>query len=364
MSDLSTQNIKKKKRKRRNVFYIFEIILCLIALTAILIAIAMIFKYHNMQQEADLVKSQLSVYQDSNNPYYSSEEVAKMLQDKYDEAYDAGQSEAEEILLKNIKNNLLETNSSLDTFKKLFPDEIIIVDNSKYYFMPINENLKQSSLMDSDFVKQDSGRISYIGDKKAYTGIDVSKFQEKINWSKVASDNIDYAIIRVGYRGYSKGEIFDDDTFEDNIEGALKNYLDVGVYFLTQATSESEAIEEAKYVLDKIEPYKINYPVVLDVESVGGDSGRGNSLSMEDRTSYAIAFLDTIKNAGYDVCIYGNLKTFMLMLDINKLENYSKWFAGYTDSPYYPYAFDMWQYTDTGSVNGISETVDINLCFK
>jgi GH25 family lysozyme M1 (1,4-beta-N-acetylmuramidase) len=84
---------------------------------------------------------------------------------------------------------------------------------------------------------------------------------------------------------------------------------------------------------------------------------------MSERTQYAITFLETIKDAGYDVCIYGNLKTFLLMLDMQQLEDYSKWFAGYTDTPYFPYEMDMWQYTDTGRVDGIPGNVDINIRF-
>lgn len=361
---MSETNSKRTKRRRNNIAYIFEIIVCLIALTAIFIATAMIFKYHSVELEKEQLQSELAIYQDPQNPYMTVSEAKQEAESARAEGVIAGQSGAKEELLEEIKTTLQDTDSSLETFKKYFPNDVIVVDSGEYLFFPIDNNLEKTDIITSDYTKNDSGKISYIGTKNISVGIDVSKFQDKINWTKVSEDNVDFAIIRVGYRGYSKGEIFDDEKFETNIKGATKNGIDVGVYFLTQATSEDEAIEEAKYVLDQIEPYKISYPVVLDIEAVGGNEGRGNALTAEDRTKYAIAFLETIKKAGYDVCIYGNLKTFMLMLDLEQLEEYPKWFAGYTDVPYYPYKYDCWQYTDSGSISGISEKVDLNIYFK
>ena len=125
-----------------------------------------------------------------------------------------------------------------------------------------------------------------------------------------------------------------------------------------------EAIEEAEFVLDMIEPYDVSYPVVLDIEEVTSDKARTADLTKEDYTRNCIAFCETIKDAGYTPMIYGNLKSFLIMLDMEQLEDYQKWFAYYSAPVYFPYEFDIWQYSSKGSVNGIKGEVDLNICMK
>ena len=201
------------------------------------------------------------------------------------------------------------------------------------------------------------------GELVSHKGIDVSRYQEKIDWQEVAEDDVEYAFIRLGIRGYTEGEIKEDDTFEYNINGALDNGIEAGVYFFTQAISVEEAEEEAQYVLDAIEPYDVTYPVVLDVEAVSSENARTAELTKEERTEYCIAFCEMIRQAGYTPMIYGNLKTFMLLLDMEQLEAYDKWFAYYDTELYFPYNVRIWQYTDTGSIEGIDTDVDINISF-
>ncbi len=362
MSENSTP--RRRKKRKSNLSYVLEIILCLISLTAIGFAMVFLVKYHQAEERADRLQSLVDVYEDPEDPYIERSKADEMVITEHDLAYAQGREEARGELLESIKSNLLATNSSVDTLKIYYPDDLILVHENKFYFFPISDDLKHHPYQSADFTTADNGRIVYTGTTiPTETWIDVSKYQSKIKWDKVADDGIDGAIIRMGYRGYSKGDIMPDDTFEYNIEGALDNGLKAGVYFLTQATSDSEAREEAEYVTDHLKDYDIEGPVVLDVELVGGDDGRGNALPIEDRTQYAITFLEAIREAGYEALIYGNLKTFLLMLDMSRLEDYDKWFAGYTATPYFPYEMDMWQYTDTGSVSGVSGDVDINIRF-
>lgn len=227
------------------------------------------------------------------------------------------------------------------------------------------DTLARHSYEQAGFIPTDEGFLEYYenGELISHKGIDVSRYQEEIEWDKVAGDGIEYAFIRLGIRGYTEGEIVEDETFTYNIEGALDNGIAAGVYFFTQATSVEEAKEEAQYVLDALEPYDVTYPVVLDVEAVTSKNARTADLTMEERTEYCITFCEMIKQAGYTPMIYGNLKTFMLMLDLEKLEEYDKWFAHYDEEFYYPYDFKIWQYTDAGSVAGINGEVDINISF-
>lgn len=355
---------KKRRKKAAQIILIREIVICIITLAAISFALFFLLKNHATSLENDELKEQLAVYQDINNPYYSSEEVRSMINEATLEAtqglYEQGQSDVLDLL----KDTMSSEGNGIEVIRKFYPNDIILSIDDKYLFVPIDDSLTKSEYDNSLYLRD--GEFILYNDSNVVTtkGIDVSKFQQKINWEKVAKSDIDYAIIRIGTRGYSEGGLLEDPTFEDNIKGALNNDIEVGVYFLTQAVSDEEALEEAQYVLDEIEPYNVTYPIVVDVEMVGGSEGRGNALSKEERTQYVITFCEAIKKSGYTPMIYGNLRTFLLMLDMKLLEEYPKWFAGYTDYPAFPYKYDMWQYTDTGDIEGIpTGAVDINICF-
>ena len=247
-----------------------------------------------------------------------------------------------------------------------YPDEIVLADAGKYHFFPISDELAHHTYDQEQFSFDEDQIMHYTqnGEVISHKGIDVSKYQGEIDWEKVAEDDVEYAFIRLGIRGYTKGEILEDENFEDNIKGARRNNIDVGIYFFSQATSVAEAEEEAQYVLDAIEPYRVAYPVVIDVEAVSNTNARTKELTKQERTQYCIAFCEKIKNAGYKPMIYGNLKSFMLLLDLEELEEYDKWFAYYDEEMYYPYDFKIWQYTDTGKVDGIDTDVDLNISFE
>ena len=250
--------------------------------------------------------------------------------------------------------------------RDFYPDEVVVADAGRYYFFPILEALAKNTYDPDSFQADGDGVMHYYvdGERASRKGIDVSRYQDKIDWEKVAEDEVDYAFIRLGIRGYTEGEILEDETFETNISGALKNDIDVGVYFFTQAMSEEEAEEEAEFVIESIAPYKVTYPVVIDVEAVTSTNARGNDLTSAERTKYCITFCEKIKEAGYTPMIYGNLKTFMLLLNIEELEEYDKWFAYYDDMYYFPYDFKIWQYTNKGKVSGIKGDVDLNISFE
>ena len=137
----------------------------------------------------------------------------------------------------------------------------------------------------------------------------------------------------------------------------------MGVYFYSQAVSAEEVQEEAAFVLEKIAPYKIDCPVVFDVERVSESDGRMNGISVEDRTAFTLQFCQIIENAGYKPMIYHNTEMGVMLLGLEALEKYDKWFAAYSDVFYYPYDYKVWQYSQTGSVQGIQGAVDLNISF-
>ena len=133
----------------------------------------------------------------------------------------------------------------------------------------------------------------------AKLGIDVSKWNQEINWEAVKDAGVEFAIIRCGYRGATTGALVIDPRYEENIEGAISAGIPVGVYFFTQALDEVEAVEEASMVIRLIENYDVDYPVFLDSESAGG-RGRADGLDSDERTRAHRAFLQTIEAAGYE----------------------------------------------------------------
>ena len=193
-------------------------------------------------------------------------------------------------------------------------------------------------------------------------GIDVSRWNQTIDWEKVKEDGIEFAIIRCGYRGATSGSLVLDPLYEENIKGAIAAGIPVGVYFFTQAVSEMEAIEEASMVIRLIKDYDVDYPVFLDSESAGGN-GRADSLEADERSKYHKAFLETIASAGYETGVYASRNWLNNRLDMTQLSQYKVWLAEYADAPTYDKYHDMWQYTSKGSVNGIETRVDLDLSY-
>lgn len=202
------------------------------------------------------------------------------------------------------------------------------------------------------------------GEKESRLGIDVSEYQPQVDWQQVRDTGIDFAMIRLGYRGYGeKGTLVEDAMFRQHVENALTAGMDVGVYFFSQAITDEEVEEEADFVLERIEDYQINCPVVFDTEEIKFDTARTDNLPGEQFTKNCRIFCDKIQEAGYDTMIYANMKWMAFTLNLKELTEYEKWYADYESKPQCPYEFSMWQYTETGSVPGMEGNVDLNVWF-
>lgn len=293
----------------------------------------------------------------SGEAIYTEEELNLLIQEK--------EGLAEKELLQSLREEFEAGRSTVGILRDLYPEQTVLVADGKYHFFDLNENLAPNLYKNDNFQVDENGIIEYNDDiVTSKKGIDVSKFQGNINWSGVKADGVEYAFIRMGYRGYgSAGKLVTDENFEKNIKGATENGIQVGVYFFSQAVNEEEAIEEANYVLEAIKDYDVTYPVVIDIEEVTDKDARTADMTKEQWTKNCIAFCETVKAAGYEPMIYGNLKTFFIMLDMEQLTMYDKWFAQYDTSVYFPYEFKIWQYSESGTVNGISTDVDLNVSF-
>ena len=195
----------------------------------------------------------------------------------------------------------------------------------------------------------------------ATLGIDVSTWNGNIDWDKVAKSGVSYAIIRCGFRGSTVGGLFEDNKFATNIKNATAAGLKVGVYFFTQAVTEAEAIEEASMCLSLVEGYKLDYPIFIDVEASGG---RADGISKAQRTANVKAFCKTIENSKYKAGVYANSKWLSGQINTTELTGYKIWLAQYASTPTYTATrYDMWQYSSSGTISGISGNVDLNLSY-
>ncbi len=230
------------------------------------------------------------------------------------------------------------------------------IDGATYYYDPSTHQpvTGQQVIQGNVYTFAADGALN-----RTARGIDVSKFQGSIDWNAVKADGITFAIIRCGYRGYGSGALVEDSTYRQNIQGAINAGLRVGVYFYSQAINEAEAVEEASMVLSLVSGYSLPLGVYYDTESVGG--GRANALSAAERTACAVAFCETIRSAGYSAGVYSYASWFYNALNFANISKYNIWIAQYRDTLSFSYKHNIWQYTGSGSVKGISKPVDMNI---
>lgn len=224
-------------------------------------------------------------------------------------------------------------------------------------------------------VKRNTYNFNYIADEnnfktyadtngvKSRLGIDVSKFQGSIDFQAVKESGVSFVMIRLGIRGYETGALVVDERFEENFAKAKAAGLDVGVYFFSGAMNVEEAKEEAQFVTKVLAGRTLEMPVVFDSELITYADARTNNLLPSQVTAHAIAFCDQTAQDGYQPMIYANAKRLTTVYYLEQLQNYPIWYADYQEKPIYPYAYDMWQYTEKGKVPGITGNVDINLYF-
>jgi len=193
-------------------------------------------------------------------------------------------------------------------------------------------------------------------------GIDVSEWQDNIDWQQVKQAGVEFAMIRVGWRGSEQGVLKEDTCAQANYAGASQAGVKVGAYFFSQAITVEEAIEEANYLLGLIKDWNVEMPVVFDWEFISSDSRTGK-MDPRTLTDCTKAFCDTVAKAGYQPMVYFNMNHSYENIYIRELTDYPFWLARYDTVLNYPYKIDMWQYTETGSVPGITGNVDINLYF-
>lgn len=234
------------------------------------------------------------------------------------------------------------------------------------YALPEPRTVPANDCDNERYTLDENGYLSYEGAYYA-RGIDVSAYQEEIDWERVAAAGMKFAMIRSGYRGYTRGTIQKDPYFDANMSGALASGMEVGVYFFSQALTPAEGEEEARQVLEWIKDYEVTYPIVFDWEETKRDDSRSKDTDGSTVTACALAFCRVIREAGYVPMTYGSPnKVYAGGLALEYLQEYpAYWLAHYTKNTAptsFRYRYDIWQYSCTGRVDGIKGDVDLDIC--
>ena len=215
-------------------------------------------------------------------------------------------------------------------------------------------------------LRLDGDRLTYTEDGETLSriGIDVSQHQGSIDWQAVAGDGIQFAFVRMGYRGTTEGGLFEDEQWAANAEGAEAAGIELAGYFFSQATTAQEAAEEAAYAIDLAEQAGLPAGSVVAYDLESGSGTRAGMLTQQQATECARAFCQAVEQAGYTAALYGNANDLGL-IDADVRSNRIVWLAQYaTDvlaGANAEFDFTIWQYANDGSVAGIQTTVDLNL---
>ena len=234
-----------------------------------------------------------------------------------------------------------------------------IIYNS--YTVDVLEDVPVFAYDPNDFYLEDGRMNCADPGVRLVHGVDVSSYQGAVDWERVKNDGIDFAILRVGYRGYTVGSLNKDTYFELNAHNAARAGLDVGVYIFSQAITVEEALEEADFVLEAIRDCNITGPVVFDWEVIGKKEARTYGLDTDTLCAAANAFCSRIREAGYQPMIYFNAYAGYVKYDLSRVLDYPFWFAQYKAQPDFYYDFQLWQYTSSGKVDGIQGNVDMDV---
>jgi GH25 family lysozyme M1 (1,4-beta-N-acetylmuramidase) len=214
----------------------------------------------------------------------------------------------------------------------------------------------QKNAIDFTKIKIVNDQMGYYpeSEKTSKLGVELSKSNGKVDFDWLKRNGIDFVMLKIGGRGYESGVISLDEQFTDYIEAAKKADLDIGVSFYSQAVSVTEAVEEANFVVNQLQSYTIRYPVALVMEEITNDTARTDTLSVDQRSQIAEAFLQTIQYDGYHAILYGNEQWLMEKIRPDGLlTDYDVLLNDTNPLPEYPYEFKMWRYATDISLAGI-----------
>ena len=226
------------------------------------------------------------------------------------------------------------------------------------------QTTESAKIDNSGFSNEDGFMVYRVdGQPASVTGIDVSSFCGDIDWQRVKNAGVTFVMVRLGGRGYGdEGALYSDDRAVEYISGAQAAGIHTGGYFFSQATNADEAKEEARYCQELLGDLRLDYPLAYDLEFIENDTARTDGMTVEQTTDCARAFCDEAKALGYEPMLYFSESSEpSAKYDLNKLSDCELWFSEYSDAPTFPYNFGMWQYSNTATVDGVENNVDLDL---
>ncbi|MDD2505385.1 MAG: glycoside hydrolase family 25 protein [Bacilli bacterium] len=223
----------------------------------------------------------------------------------------------------------------------------------------IKEKIKPSTQAVPPKSLEFSEVIQIYKDKNISYGIDISSWQEEVDFKKVKEAGASFVMIRIGFQRSSTRELSIDKYYEQNIKEAKKAGLKVGVYLYTEASSINEAKNHATWVLNKLNKLSLDLPIVFDWEDFS--NFRKHKISLYQLNEMANIFIKTVVNSGYEGMIYSS-KTYLENF-WNNINNYPVWLAHYTEKTDYKGDYIMWQLSNIGKIPGINAPVDINIMY-
>ena len=336
----------KSNSNHRKVFYFLNILfMCMITAASLAMAVILFVRLERLRSEE---KVEGTVYTDG--------QIQKI-------KYEASEQERNRILL-DIQSSFESGNSTISMLRDLFPGDLVVMWEGRYYFYPVNNNLQKNPFSATDFKLVENGGMEYIGENlnvKVNRGIDVSSLNGEIDWTRVSEDRIAFAMIRAAVRN-SDGELERDELFEENMKEAKSVGIRTGCYVDLDAASEEDAGKIADFVLEHLgmTQQEMGAPIAVRVQ-IPDNSSSLSGHTREEWTQGVRAFCSKIRKAGYEPVIYANTAAFHMLLNMNELEEIDKWIADYGDYLYFPYKFKCWQYSLKGTVNGIEGDVALDL---
>jgi len=241
---------------------------------------------------------------------------------------------------------------------------LVTYASGKEEWVSINPYIKKNNYDYTNLVSQNNIMKYYDGSKLvSYLGVDLSKTEGHVDFDAMKAAGVNFVMLRTGSRGYGSGELMVDDYFEEHINGALAAGLNVGLYFDSAAVSVEEAKQEAAMLLAQIGERKITYPIAFCMGFASNDTSRIDDLTPAQRTEITRAFLDDIALAGYKPMVYGDKEWLIKEIELGKLGDYDFWLSQPGDLPDYPYAFSIWQYSISQSMDGVIGSARLNISF-
>ena len=354
-----TDNMNQGSRMVQKTKDLISIIfLSLVSLLSLTFCIGLLLTNASLRRQADATRSEIDAIESEG--YYTTAQAEKLVANAKVQAKDEALDEIRE----NFRASINEK-GSLYAIREMFPDNLIVASGGEYRFYPIDESIEKNKFSSDDFKLNEKGRLEYCGtdeDAVSYNGVAISRYQKEVDFEKVKASDIDFVMLRAGLRGTAEGALLEDDYFEKNMEAALEAGLDVGVYFESAAIDVEEAKEEAEFVLGLISDYDVTYPIAILTQPAESDDSRTAKLNPDDYSNIIDAFCEHVESNGYKSIIYGNVLSFTELVDKRELMGRNIWISYTGEKQYYPYRFDMWEYTKLGSVDGIDSSASLIIC--